>query len=144
MTSSPIFRIARSLDDLVKVYIVRAIVFMEEQQIGFQEEMDEHEHSAVHILGEIEGEPVAAGRIRFLGDSAKLERLAVRKAYRGKGFGRELLAFMVATAQAGGFRRFHLHAQVTVAAFYARQGFTIRGESFPEAGIEHYLMRKEQ
>ena len=58
------FRIARSLDDLLKAYIVRAIVFIDEQRTPYAIEMDPHEHSAVHIIGEAEGEPFAAGRIR--------------------------------------------------------------------------------
>ncbi len=144
MKSQPTFRIARSLDDLMKVFMVRAIVFMEEQHIRCREEIDEHEHSALHVLGEIESEPVAAGRIRFLGDSAKLERLAVRKEYRSKGCGSKLLAFMIATARDAGFTRFKLHAQVAARRFYARQGFEVRGEPFLEVNIEHCLMVKEE
>ncbi len=144
MQDEPTFRIARSLDDLMKVFMVRAIVFMEEQHIRCRKEIDEHEHSALHVLGEIESEPVAAGRIRFLGDSAKLERLAVRQEYRTRGYGSKLLVFMLATARDAGFTRFKLHAQVAARRFYARQGFEVRGEPFLEVNIEHCLMVKEE
>ncbi len=143
MENRPTFRIARSLDDLIKVFVVRGIVFLHEQQVSYREEMDEHEHAAIHLLGEMDGEPVAAGRIRFLGSFAKLERLAVRKPYRGRGYGDELMRFAMDVARDMGFARFKLNAQVTVRDFYARHGFQVCGENFIEANIEHCPMVHE-
>jgi predicted GNAT family N-acyltransferase len=134
------FRTARCLDDLRKVFVVRGIVFVEEQQTSYALEVDEQEHACVHILGEIDGEPFAAGRIRFTEGWAKMERIAVRKAYRGRGLGGELLLFMLETARQLGARAFKLHAQTPVRAFYEKYGFQVRGDSFLEAGIEHCLM----
>jgi len=143
MESRPTFRIAQSLDDLIKAFIVRGIVFMDEQGVSFREEMDEHEHAAVHILGELDGEPMAAARIRFVGAFAKLERMAVRREYRGRGYGRELLRFTMDTARQRGFTQFKLHAQTTALAFYAKQGFQPQGDTFLEANIQHRLMTRE-
>jgi len=47
------FRIATTSGDLIKVFIVRGIVFLEEQNVPYSIEMDEHESTATHILGEI-------------------------------------------------------------------------------------------
>lgn len=143
MENRPTFRIARSLDDLVKVFIVRGIVFLEEQRVSYRDEMDAHEHAAIHILGEIEGEPIAAGRIRFIGPSAKLERLAVRKPYRGRGYGDELVRFAMYVARDRGFNEFRLNAQIAARDFYARHGFHICGDNFIEANIEHCPMVRE-
>lgn len=143
MESRPTFRIAQSLDDLIKAFIVRGIVFMDEQGVSFREEMDEHEHAAVHILGELDGEPMAAARIRFVGAFAKLERMAVRREYRGRGYGRELLRFTMDTARQRGFTQFKLHAQTAALAFYAKQGFRPQGDTFLEANIQHRLMTRE-
>lgn len=143
MENRPTFRLARSLDDLIKVFIVRGIVFMDEQHVAYREEMDEHEHAAIHILGEIGGEPIAAGRIRFTGSFAKLERLAVRKPYRGRGYGDQLVRFAMDVARGMGFHRFKLNAQVAVRHFYARHGFRVCGENFMEADIEHCPMIRE-
>ena len=85
------FKIVESLDDLIKTYAVRAIVFIGEQKCPYDEEIDEHEHSSIHILGELNGEPIASARIRFPGSYAKLERIAVRKQWRGQGIGRKLV-----------------------------------------------------
>jgi predicted GNAT family N-acyltransferase len=144
MESQPTFRIAASLDDLIEAYIVRAIVFMDEQGVSYREEVDEHEHAAVHILGEIDGEPMAAARLRFVDGFAKLERMAVRRQYRGRGYGSALLRFALDEARRCGFARFKLHAQTVALDFYARHGFQPRGDTFLEANIEHRLMIKEE
>ena len=140
MKGQPTFRIARSLDDLVKVFIVRAIVFMDEQHVSYGEEMDDQEHAAVHLLGEVDAEPIAAGRVRFSGSFAKLERLAVRREWRGRGYGSDLLRFAMQVASEAGFRQFKLHAQLATRDFYRKHGFQVRGRTFVEAGIEHCLM----
>ncbi|HNR66772.1 MAG TPA: GNAT family N-acetyltransferase [bacterium] len=137
------FKIATSLDDLLKAFMVRAIVFVEEQRVPYGLEMDEYEHSATHILGEREGEPIAAGRIRYLGDYAKLERIAVRKAYRGTGIGHQLVDYMVSISQQNGFSAFKMHAQAHLTDFYGKHGFIVQGELFVEAGIDHYLMLRD-
>jgi len=136
----PIFKIVTTLDDLMKTFMVRAIVFMEEQKCPYGIEVDEYEYSALHIIGEIDGEPIAAGRIRFLGDFAKLERIAVRKNYRGKGLGHQLVDYMISVAKEKGFYKFKMHAQAHLTEFYVQHGFVKKGDLFKEADIDHYLM----
>ena len=138
-----LFRLADSPDDLLKAVAVRAIVFMDEQHVSYAEEMDDLDAGALQILGELAGEPVATARIRFLGDTAKLERLAIRQAWRGQGLGDRLLEFMLATARARGFRRFKLHGQAHLRAFYEKHGFHVAGAPFPESNIPHLLMLRE-
>ncbi|MBN2356924.1 GNAT family N-acetyltransferase [candidate division KSB1 bacterium] len=137
------FKIVTTLDDLIKAFMVRAIVFVEEQNVAYIEEVDEFEYSALHILGEIDGEPAACGRIRFLGEYAKLERIAVRKRFRGRQIGHQLVDYMLEVARAKGFRKFKMHAQAYLIDFYGMHGFVRQGELFQEANIDHYLMTKE-
>ena len=137
------FRLADSPDDLLKAVAVRAIVFMGEQRIAYAEEIVGLDARALQILGELAGEPVATARIRFLGDTAKLERLAIRQAWRGQGLGDRLLEFMLATAHARGFRRFKLHGQAHLRAFYEKHGFRAEGAPFLEANIPHLLLLRE-
>ena len=137
-----LFRIASQPDDLIKALLVRAIVFMEEQNISYAEEMDAYDHEALQIIGEIQGEPIATARIRFLGDIAKFERLAIRKAWRNQGHGDRLIEFMLATSRERGFRKFKLHAQARLSAFYEKHGFQAEGDPFLEANIPHLLMLK--
>ncbi len=137
------FKVVETLDELIKAFIVRGIVFMEEQGVSCAIEKDAQEHSALHIIGELAGEPIAAARIRFLGEYAKIERLAVRKQWRGRGYGIQLLDFAITTARQQGFKKFKLHAQTTALAFYAKHGFEAVGDLFLEADIEHRLMVKD-
>jgi len=139
-----LFHVCTTLDDLAKAYMVRAIVFIEEQQVAYAEEVDELEHSALHILGEMDGEPMAAARMRFLGEYAKLERIAVRKSWRGRGLGHELVEYMLELARERGFHRFKMHAQAHLVDFYRVHGFEPKGGMFQEARIDHFLMVKEE
>jgi predicted GNAT family N-acyltransferase len=78
------------------------------------------------ISWEKEGEPVAAGRIRYLGDYAKLERIAVRKAYRGTGIGHQLVDYMVSISQQNGFSAFKMHAQAHLTDFYENTALSFK------------------
>lgn len=137
------FKCVRTMDDLLQVLMIRAIVFMEEQGISQADEMDGHDLAAVHVLGVMDNEPVACGRIRYQGDRAFLQRLAVRRAWRGRGVGSELLDFMLEECRKSGFRRFELHSQTRATGFYRGHGFMPCGEEFMEAGIPHVNMRLE-
>lgn len=138
------YKIVTTLDDLIKVFIVRGIVFIDEQNVPFSIEMDEHEYGALHILGEIDGEPVAAGRLRFFSEWAKLERIAVRKEYRGRGYGHGIVNFMLDVAREKGFHKFKMHAQAHLRDYYRYHGFRVQGDKFKEADIDHYLMVMEE
>ena len=134
------FSVVENQDDLLKAFSVRSIVFIEEQDVPYSIEVDGLDFCAVHVLGEIDGEPFATGRMRFMGEYVKLERLAIRKAYRGKGYGNQLIQFMMKTVQEMGYSKFKLHAQTQALDFYEKHGFKGRGDIFYEADIEHLLM----
>ena len=134
------FKVVTNLEDLIKVFVVRGIVFIEEQGVPYEIEHDAYDLSATHILGEMDGEPFAAGRIRAVGEYAKLERVAIRKSYRGKKLGHKLTDFVIAVAKEQGFKKYKVHAQVYLAEFYRKHGFEVVGDMFKEAGIDHHLM----
>lgn len=137
-------RIVETREDLWKVLVIRGIVFIEEQKVDWEGEIDEFEDSAIHFLGEHEGQPVAAGRLRFLeGGWAKLERIAVRPAWRGQGHARRMVEAMMRAARDRGALRMKLHAQVYLEDFYASFGFRTEGGIFDECGIDHILMIRE-
>ncbi|MCY3022979.1 MAG: GNAT family N-acetyltransferase [Planctomycetota bacterium] len=138
-----VLRVVENLDDLVKAFVVRGIVFAGEQGISYNLDRDGCDTGAVHVLSELDGEPVAAGRIRFLDGFAKLERIAVRKPYRGRHLGRRLTEFMIAVARKRGFSTCKLHAQAYLEKYYEAHGFKTKGPRFVEAGIEHCLMIRD-
>ena len=134
------FKVVQTFEELIKVLMVRGIVFMEEQKVSYAEEIDAHEFTAVHILGEVDDEPVAGARIRFLDETAKFERIAIRRAYRGQRFGHELVEYMLDISRKNGIHRFQMHAQSHLISFYESHGFKVEGTPFQEAGIDHVLM----
>ncbi len=137
------FKIVTDLEDLAKAFAVRCIVFCAEQDVPYTLERDQHDLAALHIIGEDAGEPVAAARIRFAMDGARLERIAIVKAYRGKGYGDELMRLMLKICAAKGYRKTRLHAQTHAIAFYEKHGFVAEGDVFLDAGIEHLHMYRE-
>jgi predicted GNAT family N-acyltransferase len=125
---------------------IRIRVFIEEQDCPPEEEWDTWDATSRHVLGTVDGEPVATARWRTVADDetlvAKLERFAVLPAHRGQGYGRQLVRYVMRDAQQAGFDRFMLHAQAHLEDFYARFGFESVGEPFTEAGIPHVKMVK--
>jgi predicted GNAT family N-acyltransferase len=113
--------VARTLEALSEVQVVRALVYMGDQACPYAEEFDGNDLcGATHLLLRFGREPVGVVRLRWFGELAKLERLAVRKEHRG-GPGLRLLceaAFELAARK--GYRRLIGHAQVRGEAFWRR------------------------
>ena len=136
-------QVITTLEDLQKAFCVRNIVFCEGQNCPYSIEFDGLDFSAVHFLGTIENEPIATARMRLFKDYAKIERLAVREAYRGKGIGKEMFAFVLNHIIELKYNKIVLHAQSYLLKFYEDFGFMRKGEMFSEVNIEHYCMEKE-
>lgn len=138
-------RIATSDLDVLKAHVIRGIVFIEEQEVDWEGEIDAFEAEAIHILGEADGQPVACARLREVdGGVMKLERIAVRRRWRGRGYGRQVVEFMLAHARTLGAKRFKMHAQSHLEDFYAQLGFTREGDNFDECGIDHVTMVRDE
>ncbi len=137
-------RVATTELDILKVMVVRGIVFIEEQQVDWEGEIDEFEQDSVHFLGEVDGQPVAAGRLRIMTDGqAKVERIAVRPAWRGQGYARAMVEYLLEHAADQGARHYVMHAQVYLQNFYESFGFHREGDIFVECGIDHITMVRE-
>ena len=118
---------------------IRHEVFVQEQAVPVELELDEHDAIALHALAMHDGTPV--GTARLLPD-AHIGRMAVRKAYRGQGIGGLLLQALMQEARRRGDTHVVLAAQCHAQAFYRAHGFETEGEIFMDAGIEHILMRR--
>lgn len=123
---------------------VRLVVFVDEQRVPAEEEVDEHDRTdadARHALVRDAGAVVAAGRYyRRDGTTAQIGRMAVLPAYRSRGVGRLLLDALLDDARAHGFSRASLNAQDHAIGFYAKAGFTAEGPTFYECAILHQPM----
>ena len=124
-------------------YDIRHAVFVEEQKVPLELERDEHdENDSLHFIALADGVPLGTGRLRFVADSAKVQRVAVLPVARGTGAGRALMLAMADyTARNGLARTVTLGAQVSALGFYERLGYEAVGEEFDDAGIPHREMR---
>ncbi|ASQ94067.1 GNAT family N-acetyltransferase [Streptomyces sp. 11-1-2] len=144
--------------DLSGCFAVRREVFVVEQRIPEEEEMDAYDAYAVHLLAtDGAGRPV--GTARFLhgaaadkkyahagvdgATTAVLGRLAVAKVARGTGLGADLVRAVEAEAHRRGLAEVYLESQTHALGFYERLGYEAFGPEFDEgSGIPHRAMRR--
>ena len=123
---------------------VRTEVFVQEQGIAREDEWDEADKSAVHVVVYNRLDmPLATGRLLIAAPGVgKIGRMASKRVLRGSQLGRQVLNALTAKAKARGDKEVLLHAQRSAAGFYAKLGFQERGAPFDEVGIAHIEMFK--
>ena len=126
---------------MARAYAIRRRVFIEEQRVPEEIELDADDARAFHALATLDGVAIGCGRMLDHGeDEVKIGRMAVLPEYRWTGVGREILRFLSSRARARGSRKAILHAQLSAEGFYLKNGFTPVGGIFNEAGIAHRKM----
>ena len=122
---------------------IRFIVFVEEQRVPPELEMDEHDLHSLHALAywtdATDGKAIGTGRLL---PDGHIGRMAVLKDWRGRGAGRALLRSLIDAARRRGDREVLLSAQVHALGFYRAEGLEPEGPVYEEAGIAHQAMRR--
>ena len=118
---------------------IRKTVFVDEQHVPIEMELDESDQQALHFLVFSDDAPIATARLL---PNGHVGRMAVLKPYRGKSVGLALLNTIIDTARNSGLNELFLNAQTSAIAFYEKFGFIQEGETFLDAGIQHIRMRK--
>lgn len=125
-------------------FSIRRRVFIDEQDVTEREEIDGLDPECVHLLAELDGQPVGTARLRDGGaKKAKAERVAVLREYRRSGVGRALMLALEEEAGKRGFEQVFLGAQLSALDFYESNGYVVEGEEFLDARIRHRWMRKK-
>ena len=138
----PLVRPVTTPDERRAGLAIRRTVFVDEQGVTPEADLDQHEASARHALASLSGRPVGTLRWRWYEPgTAKIERVAVLPGYRRLGIGRALVAWAMRDIVAEGARAAMLHAQTDAIALYQAFGFVQDGESFLEEGLRHVTMR---
>jgi predicted GNAT family N-acyltransferase len=127
-----------SEQELAKVYQIRTIVFVEEQNCPPELEW-ENEEVSTHFLAICNEIPAGACRWRQTEKGFKLERFAVLPEFRGKGIASKMVQFVINDLPESA-TYIYLHAQVSAMPLYLKANFVAEGEMFEEAGIQHYKM----
>jgi predicted GNAT family N-acyltransferase len=115
-------RIARDPNDLMIVTAIRSAVYLAEQHCPIEEEFDGNDLVAAHFLGFVGKEPAGCLRVRFFGEFAKVERLAVRHQYRRTRVSFKLVQASVEYVKRKGFRKIYGQAQDRLVDFWAHFG----------------------
>ena len=133
-----------SEEDIAKCFQIRAVVFIEEQNVPYEEEIDGLDPVSDQFLLSVDGEPIATARVRYQDDLAKIERVAVLKGQRGLNIGYQLMQFIIADILTHPtIKHMKLAAQVQVTTFYEKLGFESYGDVFLDAAIDHIWMKRE-
>ena len=128
-------------DDLDACLAIRFTVFVEEQSVPIEEERDQYDKSAIHILATFQGTPVGTARIVVVEDKGKIGRVAVLAPHRGTGLGAKLIyACLNELRDQPNVTTAKLGSQTHALGFYEKLGFVAHGPEFDDAGIPHRMM----
>ena len=137
------YRLVENDSDLEGAFEVRKEVFVEQQGILETLVFDDLEAEAMHMIVAHGEQTIGTARVRFLDTGeAKLERMAVLKAFRDRGIGKGIISFMAKELTSRRVEKIVLHAQHEVVGFYKKCGFEESGLPFSEAGIKHTKMER--
>ena len=126
-------------DDNATLKSIRFEVFVDEQKVPAESEVDEHDPRSIHAIAWADG--VAAGCGRLLPDG-HIGRMAVRKPFRGQGVGAALLVHLIERARQRGDDQVVLSAQTHAIGFYEKFGFVVENGEYLDCDIPHRDMRK--
>jgi predicted GNAT family N-acyltransferase len=121
------------------IFAIRTAVFVLEQSVPVDIEIDGQDPLARHVLAYLDGRPVGTGRIL---PDGRIGRMAVLREARGQGVGTAMLARLLEIARDLAIDQVCLSAQCEAVPFYTRLGFTATGPVYREAGIDHRWMER--
>lgn len=125
-------------DYLEQAFQIRKAVFMREMNVSSEDEFEFDDESIHYLLFE-DNKAVACSRRRETENGIKLERFAVLKSHRSKGFGGIILKHMLEELIPSK-KYIYLNAHIDAVSFYLKRGFVTKGAQFMEAGIKHIQM----
>ena len=142
-------KILESKEELNLGFALRIEVFVKEQNVPIELELDEKDNSenTVHIGFFDNNKLIGVARLINLDKEViHIGRVVIDKEYRGQGIGRELIIGCENIAQQILKRKIiiELSAQIQAENFYKSLGYNrVNDIIYLDAGIEHVDMRKE-
>tara|TARA_B100000768_G_scaffold95412_1_gene89119 strand:+ start:315 stop:749 length:435 start_codon:yes stop_codon:yes gene_type:complete len=124
--------------EMLSCLSLRRTVFIEEQNVPENEEVDGDDPNCDHILLTISDDPVGAARLKYYDNFVKVQRVCVLKNYRGQGIGSNIINFIIKHIEKNDIRNsVRLGSQIHALEFYKGLGFVEFGEEYLDAGILH-------
>lgn len=134
------FEVFTSLPDDAKA--IRIEVFVDEQ--GFTEEFDNDDERAIHFVGYINDNAIATCRVLSSSDGSYfIGRIAVRKEYRKRNFGAQIVNRAEEHIKANGGHTIYIHSQEQAVPFYTKIGYNDTGKRDFEEGCPHRMLIKQ-
>ena len=137
MTSIKIIKPGGDFSEALKI---RVPVFVEEQKVPKERELDSNDKISYHVVLYEKQIPVACGRLYFTGGVAHIGRVAVLKEYRRKGYATKVCKKLIDIAISKKFSDITLDAQSYVVGLYEKLGFKVVGDEFLDENMPHFKM----
>ncbi|MER2058525.1 MAG: GNAT family N-acetyltransferase [Niallia sp.] len=136
--------IVKTEKELEDAFYVRQTVFVKEQHVPVEEEIDEFEKDSIHfVLYDNTKNPIGAGRYRTFDEYGKVERICILSTNRKGGAGKAIMNKIEEYAINSGAPALKLNAQTHAIPFYSKLGYEVVSEEFLDAGIPHRTMQKK-
>lgn len=106
-------------------------------------EVFDGENESVHLIA-MEDKKIV-GCVLFHPESktsGRISQLALSEEYRGRGFGRKLLATLERFLSTQGYNDLYLYAREDLQSFYAKAGYQMEGDPILRLGSFHRVMKK--
>jgi predicted GNAT family N-acyltransferase len=116
-------KLASTSDEMMQCFMLRAAVFMGEQECPYWEEYDGNDYTASHLILYVDGEPAASIRVRWFAGFAKLERAIILKRYRSYGLFLPFVQWAKEFCRKKGYPKAYLHGQKRLWPIFEKDGF---------------------
>ena len=140
------FKIAETAKELEEYFCLRHEVFVKEQKIFSETDVDQYDQNAVHIVAIDESTGNVVGAVRCYkkeGDTWFGGRLGAAPAYRNGQIGPSLVRLAVKTAKSNGCKKFLAYIQPQNVRFFEKLGWKAVGKSIIYQGLPHQLMEAD-
>jgi len=119
---------------------IRHTVFVDEQKVPVEMELDDHDPVCVHVVARSDGKAVGTGRLL---PDGHIGRMAVLREWRGRDVVSAMLKALMDVARRRGDKEVVLSAQTHALEFYRKHGFVSEGPVYPDCDIPHQDMRRK-
>lgn len=131
-------------EDRERAFALRKEVFVKEQGVPLNLELDEHDETAIHFLVNDGNKTIATARLREIEPKVgKVERVCVLNSYRGKRLGVLIMETVERYASEINYQKLKLNAQAYAVPFYEKLEYVVTSPEFMDAGIPHRAMEKK-
>lgn len=131
-------------ENILDALEIRKKVFIEEQGVDKNIELDNKDSSCYHLIVYDKDIPVGTCRLSIYDNNYLIGRVAVIKEYRGQAFGDFIMKMAIRKSFDMGAKEVIVHAQLRVKEFYEKLGFSEFGKTYKEADILHINMKRTQ